>query len=73
MPDAFPAYDSITGAIAMDCSGEIETVVYKKKCPDAVGSNYTHLPLQGEKDHVSQYCNHWSLAGVLSYIGFREP
>jgi hypothetical protein len=31
MPDAFPAYDSITGATAMDCSGEIETVVYKKE------------------------------------------
>jgi hypothetical protein len=58
---------------ASDSNGEVETVVYGEIVQMKQDRIIPIFRCQAVETIVSQYCGHWSLAGVTRYIRFREP
>jgi hypothetical protein len=56
-----------------DRNGEIKTVVYREILQMKQDGIIPIFRCQVIETIVSQYCGHWSLAGVTRYIWFREP
>jgi hypothetical protein len=58
---------------ASDKTGETETAVYREIVQMKQDRIIPILRCQVIGTIVSQYCGHWSSAGVMRYIRFREP
>jgi hypothetical protein len=58
---------------ATDCTREIERVVYGEIVQMKQDRIIPIFRCQVVEMIVSEYCGHWSSAGVSRYIRFREP
>jgi hypothetical protein len=58
---------------ASDKAGEVETTVYGEIVQIKQDIIIPIFSCQVIETIVSQYCGHWSSAGITRYIRFREP